>query len=122
MDLYGGNPQPLIIENIMKAIYREIKIIPSHLSSKFLFRPVNMVRNNSVLAKITTIRSMFNLLSKGNGLMIALIPRIKKILNIFEPTIFPTAISAFFLKAAMVEVTSSGREVPIATTVNPIKV
>ena len=39
-----------------------------------------------------------------------------------EPTTLPTARSAFPFLAAMAEVTNSGNDVPIATTVNPINV
>lgn len=43
-----------------------------------------------------------------------------KIFIIFEPTTFQTAISGFHLRAAMIEVASSGILVPIATIVRPI--
>jgi len=43
-------------------------------------------------------------------------------LKIFEPITFPIAISEFFLKLATTEVISSGRLVPIAIIVRPIKV
>ena len=39
-----------------------------------------------------------------------------------EPMTFPTAISVSPLRAAAILVTSSGREVPIATIVRPIRV
>ena len=42
-------------------------------------------------------------------------PRIKKALNILLPTTFPTAISGFFFIDAIILVTNSGNEVPIAT-------
>ena len=58
---------------------------------------------------------------KGIGLIIELRPKIQKILKMFEPITLPTAMSVFFLKAATAEVASSGREVPIATIVRPIK-
>ena len=50
----------------------------------------------------------------------AVIPRIPSILKIFEPTTFPTAISDSFLYEARTTVISSGRLVPMATTVSPI--
>lgn len=59
-------------------------------------------------------------LSQGIGVMILLTPRIKRILKIFDQIIFPRARSVFFLYAAMIEVTSSGSEVPIAIIVSPI--
>jgi len=54
------------------------------------------------------------------GLIKALIDRIKRILKMLEPITFPIAISLFFLKAATIEVTNSGNEVPAAIIVNPI--
>ena len=49
------------------------------------------------------------------------IPNISKILKILDPIAFPKAISTSFLRAATMEVTSSGRLVPNATMVKPIK-
>ena len=46
-------------------------------------------------------------------------PKIKKILVIFEPTTLPTTISDEFLKTAKIEEISSGKEIPIATIVTP---
>ena len=48
------------------------------------------------------------------------VPRINKILNIFEPIIFPKAKSVFPFFAETIEVISSGRLVPIAIIVHPI--
>ena len=42
------------------------------------------------------------------------------ILNILDPIILPRAISPSFLHEAIIDVISSGRDVPIATIVNPI--
>lgn len=44
-------------------------------------------------------------------------PRISKILKTFEPRTLPTAMSDSFLSDAMIETTSSGRDVPTATRV-----
>ncbi len=41
-------------------------------------------------------------------------------LKIFDPIIFPIAISLFFLNAATTDVTNSGNDVPAATIVRPI--
>ena len=41
-------------------------------------------------------------------------------LNIFEPTTFPKAISDFFLHAAVIDAVSSGNEVPHAIIVKDI--
>lgn len=50
----------------------------------------------------------------------ALIHNTHKILNIFDQTIFPTAISDFFFITATMEVVSSGSDVHKATIVNHI--
>ena len=44
------------------------------------------------------------------------------ILNTFEPIALPSAISTSFFRAATIEVTSSGSDVPIETIVSPISV
>jgi hypothetical protein len=49
-------------------------------------------------------------------------PRIQKILKIFEPTIFPTAISLCHFLAAITDVASSGRDVHTATIVKPMTI
>ena len=59
---------------------------------------------------------------KLTGEITAAAPRIRRILKIFEPTTFPTAISSSFFLAATMDVTSSGRLVPKATMVSPIRV
>lgn len=65
----------------------------------------------SKLAKITTEILILSFIGAiVIGLMTALIPSIKNILKMFEPTIFPTAMSVFFLAAATADVASSGRE------------
>ena len=51
--------------------------------------------------------------------MKALMGRINKTLNIFEPIIFPTAISFFFFIMATMDVANSGNEVPGATISSP---
>ena len=56
----------------------------------------------------------------SNGVMMAEAPNIKNVLKMFEPTTFPMAISAFFLRAAMIDVANSGKEVPMETMVNPM--
>jgi hypothetical protein len=47
-------------------------------------------------------------------------PNIHNVLNIFEPTTAPTAISVCFLRAAITLTANSGSEVPIATMVTQI--
>ena len=51
----------------------------------------------------------------------AVAPKAKKILKIIVPTIPPTAISTSPFLAATIAVTISGKEVPAATIVNPIR-
>ena len=58
---------------------------------------------------------MIKLGSKGTGVISALEPTTNKILKIFDPMMFPIAISALPFLAAVTEVTSSGNEVPKAT-------
>ena len=53
-------------------------------------------------------------------MILAPTPKIKNILNIHEPTRFPTAKSVSFFNTAIIDVTSSGIAVPIAIIVNPI--
>lgn len=48
-------------------------------------------------------------------------PSTNKMLNMFEPITLPIAISLSPFLAATIEVTSSGRDVPIATIVRPIR-
>lgn len=52
--------------------------------------------------------------------MLADTPNISKILNILEPSIFPIAMSLSPFIAAVTEVTSSGKLVPIAIIVKLI--
>jgi hypothetical protein len=54
--------------------------------------------------------------------MIAEIPNISSILAIFDPTTLPKAIAVLPDKALVTETTSSGVDVPNATTVNPITI
>ena len=63
---------------------------------------------------------MIKLGSKGTGVISALDPTTNKILKIFDPMMFPIAISALPFLAAVTEVTSSGKDVPKATMVSPI--
>ena len=71
-------------------------------------------------ATMAIILSTTNFASKTTGVIRAVVPATNKMLNILLPTIFPMAISAFPLLAAVTEVTSSGSDVPKATIVRPI--
>ena len=57
----------------------------------------------------------------ATGLMTPAIPNTSKILKILDPITLPKAISISFFHAATIEVTSSGRLVPKATIVKPIR-
>lgn len=50
----------------------------------------------------------------------AVLHTIRKIPYIFDPTILPSAISGFLLRAAITLAANSGRDVPIATIVRPM--
>ena len=54
------------------------------------------------------------------GLIVLVIPKIKNILKILEPTTLPIAISDSPFLEAITLVTNSGKLVPIATTVKAI--
>ena len=56
-----------------------------------------------------------------NGINNADNPNIKKILNMFDPIIFPIVISDFSFRDAVIVTINSGKDVPTATTDNAIK-
>ena len=56
-----------------------------------------------------------------SGVIAAEIPRINRILKIFDPIALPSARPLSPFPVATIEVTSSGREVPTAMIVRPIK-
>ena len=60
-------------------------------------------------------------LNTFNGQITLENPKINKILKIFEPTAFPNANPLSPFLHATTLVTSSGKDVPIAIIVNPIK-
>lgn len=66
-------------------------------------------------AATATAESIRNLLSNGTLQINAVVPITKRMLKILLPTIFPMAIPALPLLAAVTEVTSSGSDVPKAT-------
>ena len=82
--------------------------------------PVKTKINSRTETPILTHKSVTLSVVTFRGDMPAEAPRIRKVLKIFEPTTFPMAISAFFLRAAIKEVANSGREVPIEIMVNPM--
>ena len=60
--------------------------------------------------------------AKATGLIAAATPSTRRMLKILEPMTFPSAISTSSFLAATMEVTSSGRLVPMAIMVSPINV
>lgn len=56
------------------------------------------------------------------GVILQVIQSIQKVLNIFEPIIFPITISVCPFLAAMTHVTNSGRDVHTAMIVSPITI
>ena len=76
--------------------------------------------NNSPVPIIKGISKLKILLSMDRGVIIDTNPKTDNILNKLEPIIFPTEIECSFLTAANTEVTSSGKDVPKATTDIPI--
>ena len=56
-------------------------------------RMINIVKNNNREPTIYIVISKFKTSPKGNGLITALVPRTKKMLNILEPTTLTIAIS-----------------------------
>ena len=78
-------------------------------------------KTNNKLMAIKNIMSKLTKLGSAIGLIKAVMPRTKRILNIFDPIIFPIARSTFFLNIAVKDTTNSGRELPSAITVAEIK-
>lgn len=76
--------------------------------------------HNSSAEAIITVKSRLLIPPIGKGEIVALQPNTKNILNRLLPITFPMAIPGFFFNAAVIEVASSGKEVPPATKVNPI--
>ena len=76
--------------------------------------------NNSPVPIIKGISKLKILFSTDRGVIIDTNPKTDNILNKLEPIIFPTEIECSFLTAANTEVTSSGKDVPNATTDIPI--
>ena len=77
--------------------------------------------NNRIPLMRRIIQSIRDSERMWSGEITADIPRIKRILNMFEPIAFPRASALSPFRVATMEVTSSGSDVPIATIVRPIK-
>jgi len=91
--------------------------IPPNLESRFLGKQkrIRAIRE----AKAIKV-SILNASENGTGIIKLESPTTKRMLNKLLPIIFPIAMSQFFLKAAITEVKSSGKDVPKATIVKPM--
>ena len=58
--------------------------------------------------------------SKENGVIVEARPTTRSVLNRYDPIIFPRAISSSPFFTAAIHEASSGKLVPIATTVRPV--
>ena len=76
-------------------------------SSRFLQVPIHSRKP----LRIAITVSVTNFGSKGTAHIREVVPITNRILKILLPTIFPIAIPAFPFRAAVTEVTSSGRDV-----------
>ena len=74
---------------------------------------------NATITGISRVNISFELII---GFTIPTIPTTDKILNKFDPIIFPTDIECCFLNDATTQVDSSGNDVPSATTDIPITI
>ena len=79
-------------------------------------------KNTIIFITISKLKSIIDSKVTVIELITAATPIISVILKIFEPITFPRAISFSPFFDATKDVTSSGRLVPTATTVRPIKV
>ena len=108
----------LISRYAVYTIYSSTQTAPSHLDIVFfVFANTNKI---TVLINrmIQSVRDSPNTLS---GEIAADIPRIKRILKIFDPIALPSARPLSPFLVATMDVTSSGSDVPIAMIVSPIK-
>ena len=76
---------------------------------------------SQVVIKNKSSKSKLNNELNGIGLIIEDTPKIRNVLNILDPIIFPTTKSNFFFIAATTDTINSGREVPIAKIVAEIR-
>lgn len=82
---------------------------------------VNAKINRTIALTRRIIQSINDSESTVSGAIAADIPSMNSMLNTLEPMALPRANPLSPLRVATMEVTSSGREVPIATMVRPIK-
>ena len=86
---------------------------------------VLLLQNSAMIRRITGANnakraSIYEAARNGIGAITDVTPRTMRILRILDPITFPIARSGLHLRAARMEVTSSGALVPIAIIVRPI--
>lgn len=99
-------------------MYNPPKTKPSH---RLKCLPL-YIKNSSSMLIINNIGNPMNntLFVTTNGVIKADKPITKKTFNIFDPKILPINTLNSFFRSADIDTDSSGSDVPIATTVNPI--
>lgn len=89
-------------------------------------RSILLRLNVSAAMSVTTTADSITTISsdvippKRKGVMVALVPKIKRMFAMFEPRKFPKAISVLPFRADTNEAKNSGSEVPAATNTMPI--
>lgn len=100
-------------------MYPRTRITPSRLP---ILKPVLANTNNTNVNTIMIMTSINTLSLTAIGVIAEDAPRTNRMLKILLPTMFPKAISLSFFNAAEIDVTNSGKEVPIAIIVRPTNV
>ena len=88
------------------------------MPSKVLLIPKS--RRMTVTARVEGISLLRFPSVIDTGIRAAVMPRMKRVLNIFEPMTLPTDMSALPCRAPVRLTTSSGQDVPKPTTVRPM--
>ncbi len=99
--------------------YNVTNTAPCHLWRVCLFHTNKKLNKNIWTRRLMIISRLFALLN-ATGLINAVTQRTKNTLNIFDQTIFHTAILVFDFVIATSDVASSGNDVPTARIVNQI--
>lgn len=96
---------------------RATKTAPSFLSTSFL-----LYANIAPIIVMIVIKPISDTISGviGKGLIALLIPKMNRILKILDPSTLPITIPLSPFLSAVIDVTSSGKDVPIATMVRPM--
>ncbi len=111
---------PLMTKLIIYPIYSNRKNVPSHFSRVLFFLPAASKSHNSPLIPSRISRSILIKEVIIMGATTAVIPRTNNMLKMLDPIEFPIARSTLPFLAAVMPVTTSGREVPIAIIVAEI--